>query len=465
MKKPIKIPSGKNKYYLLKNRLRKNDNLSENQKINLITKFFIMMNNNHEIKFLDENDINYFIDMIKKENTLTHILTKEIKNFITEDFYDEKYRYLKDILYKYIIETYYTIGDISIFSVPDEIKKHKKGKNLIKRQHTFFIIVKNFGMYQGLKRRLFNQMVKSFDKSIANYIKEYIDSYEGINKNNEPVLVGDIKIDKNFNMIQTIDYIYKDIDKYISDFRVKDESSTKDNSIIHLNFDNITINSKSRIFKERLLYHYSLLLSNSIVDNKYLEIKVYEDFFDNEGLYFLNNILFFIENKKYYHALKEVIIFFEYSLRNNLEKNKIPINIYKYNKEDQEKSFINFIEYIKEDNEKRKKYANIDSLKNEYFNFMRNEEYGNISLNSLTLKDLIDVSVNNDYLTKNESFFIKFLLLNDKGEGENFRNNILHGIKNEYFYYNCQNKEDSNKVFIFSTFYILYVILKMKEIL
>lgn len=465
MKKTIKIPRGKNQYDFFKNSLRESNNLSENEKINLIKDFFIMMNNNNKIRFLDENDIHYFIDMVKKENSLTLILIEQIKNFISEDFYDEKYRYLKDILYKYIIETYYTIGDISIFSVPDEIKKHKKGKNLIKRQHTFFIIIKNFGMYQGLKRRLFNQMVKEFDKSIANYIKEYIDSYEIINKNNEPVLVGDIKIDKNFNMIQTVDYIYKDIDKYISDFRVKDESSTKEDSRIHLNFDNVSINGESRIFKERLLYYYSLLLSNSIDDSKYLEIKMYEDFFDNEGFYFINNILFFIEHKKYYHAFKEVIIFFEYSLRNNLEKNKTPINSYKYNKEDQEKSFSKFIEYIKEDNKKRKKYANIDSLKNEYFHFMRNEEDGNISLNSLTLKNLIDVSVNNDYLTKNESFFIKFLLLNDKGEGENFRNDILHGIKNEYFYYNCQNKEDSEKIFLLTFFYIFYVILKIKKII
>lgn len=465
MEKMIKTPKGKDKYDFFKNNLRESDNLSENEKINLIKEFFIMMNNNNKIAFLDENDVNHFIDMVKKENSLMLILSEEIENFINEDFYDEKYRYLKDILYKYIIETYYTTGDISIFSVPDEIKKHKKGKNLIKRQHTFFIIVKNFGMYQGLKRKLFNNMVKFFDKSIANYIKEYIDSYEGINKSNEPVLVGNIKIDKNFNMMQTIDYIYKDIDKYISDFRMKDESGTKDDSRIYLNFDNVTINGESRIFKERLLYHYSLLLSNSAVDSQYLEIKMYEDFFDNDGLYFFNNILFFLENKKYYHALKEVIIFFEYSLRNNLEINKTPINSYKYNKEEQEKSFSEFIERIKEDNKKRKKYANIDSLKNEYFHFMRNEEDGNILLNSLTLKNLIDVSVNNDYLTKNESFFIKFLLLNDKGEGENFRNDILHGIKNEYFYYNCQNKEDSEKIFLLTFFYIFYVVLKINNII
>lgn len=465
MEKMIKIPSGKNQHDFLKNRLRKNENLSKNEKENLIKDFFMIINNNYKIQFLNESDINYFIDMVKKENPLMPILTEEIEKFINKDSYDEKYRYLKNILYKYIIETYYTTGDISIFSVPDEIKKHKKGKNLIKRQHTFFIIVKNLGMFQGLKRRLFNNMAKEFDKSIANYIKEYTDLCESMNKNNDPILVGDIKIDKNLNMIQTIDYIYKGIDKYISDFRVKEESGTKNDSRIYLNLENLTINGESRIFKEHLLYYYSLLLSNSTVYSQYLEIKMYEDFFDNESLYFFKNILFFVENKKYYHALREVVLFFEYSLRNNLEINKTPINSYKYNKEDQEKSFSNFIENIKEDSNKIKKYKNIDSLKNEYFHFMRNEEDGNTSLNSLTLKNLIDVSVNNDYLTNNESFFIKFLLLNNKGEGENFRNDILHGIKNEYFYYNCQNKDDSKKIFLLTFFYIFYVILKIKKII
>lgn len=446
----------------LKKALKNMNILSNDEKIVLI-KFFFIIINTKKIKHLDENNINDFIVMLQKNQNL--LITEEIEKFINEDSYDDEDIYLKDIIYKYIIETYYSIGNIGIFKVPEEFKRTKKGKKLIKRQHMFFNVIKNFGMYQGPKRKLFACMAKEFDTSIANDIKKYINSYKSINEYNAPILTGNIKMDKNLNLIKIIEFIYNSIDKKIEDFKLESKSGVVDDSIIFFNLDNIEVNKNSKILKDCLLYEHALLLVNSMTDNKYLEIRIYENRFDKADCYFFKNITYFIEHKMYYNAFKETIIFFEFALRNNLEINNIPINNYKYNKEEQEDSFNNFVRHIKNNDFKNKKYLNINSLRDDYFDFIRNEEKGNISLNSIMLNNLIDLSVTNNYLTRNESFFIKYLLLNDKGEGQNFRNEICHGIKNEYFYYVIQNKEDSDKIFILSTFYILYLILKMNKIL
>lgn len=446
----------------LKNILTNTSSLSNDEKINLANDFFIIINTK-KIKFLNENDFDIFITMLNKNQHL--LITEEIENFINKDSYEQQDRHLKDILYKYIIETYYSRGNISIFRVPEELKKTKKGKNLIERQHMFFNVIKNFAMFQGLKRKMFGQMTKEFDNSIANNIKKYLDSYLSINEDNTPILIGDEKMDTNLNLIQMLDFIHNKIDKEIENFRLTGKPNIIYDRFVFFNADNVEVNGESQIFKNQLLYYHALLFTNSATNSKYLEIRSYENKFNETDYYYFKNIVHFIDHRMYYHAFKETILFFEFSLRNNLEINNTPINNYKYNKEEQEDSFNNFVIHIKNDESKNKKYLNINSLREDYFDFMKNEEKGNMSLNSIVLKNLIDVSVTNNYLTKNESFFIKYLLLNDKGEGENFRNEICHGIKNEHFYYVIQNKEDSNKIFILSTFYILYVILKMNKIL
>lgn len=190
------------------------------------------------------------------------------------------------------------------------------------------------------------------------------------------------------------------------------------------------------IKKDKLLtnvtrFKISYLLSVFLSDN--YDIDWFDEFDEKNAnekyIVYLKNIINLKSKGQHYHSFKESILFLELVLRNKL--NEIGSNVNEYKRREKEeniKYMENINEWLSEDlgmNQKEIKEINED-LKEDYdFNNT------NFTENTLLLNDLINKSKKEKILLQEQSEGLKFLLLSDKGQGLNLRNQIFHGLKNK----------------------------------
>ena len=460
----------KNNCNTLKEFLNNNDKISNKDLPTFIKIFFIILLDDR-VQYLEEKDINKFIEIIDK-NYIPDLIG-HFRIFIKKDSYDLKVRPLKNLLYKYMIEKYYLNQGIEDFIFDDKISA--KRKNIfIEKQKLYFNIVKNTGMVQPLyKINFFNRMARCFHKSIAQDIKNYTDLYEkNMNKKYKDIdfiwkcsdLDHDImKLESGLEIIkETRKFLINDV----SEFFNKSESIQYHSILKSINDNGEEINPERAYIKKDLLIKYSTIVNNKLSKEKLNEIALIEKLFSKKEGYFFNKIIKFLNLDMLYDALKESIIFLESTLRDILTD--LNNEILEYDMGSAEERKENFIQFIKHLEKQQQIWKDDDILidtlylTHTYNYFIDHFSWGNIKVKNNLMNTLLNNSLHENLLTKEDIFFLKYLLLKDNGEGLNLRNEIFHGFKNELYFYETEVKENYEMIFKLTIFYILSCIIKMK---
>lgn len=454
----------------LKRLLENYEKICEQDLIKLSKVFFIILMDNR-VKYLEKKDIERFIEIIDK-NYIPNLF-QQIQIFIKKDSYALESKPLKNILYKYFIERYYLHDGVKDFCFDKESSKKKKLIS-IDKQKIYFETIKNTGMIRPLQKlKLFSSMAMFFHKNIAQDIKKYVDVYnENMNKKYE-----DVDFAWNFNFqheimnlnsgIEIINKTRECLINEINGFLNKSDSTESYLPIVSINNNCGKIDFKSNNFKYYILVKYSSILNKALKKESFEEIILTRNLFSKKESYFFDKIIKFIEMDMLYDALKESIIFIESTLRDSLtELNKEILEYDISAVKEKKENFIRFMKYIEEKQKNWKEndlLLDISYLTVSYNDFIDNYSLGDVQVKSNLMNTLINNSVQEKLLREEDLFFLKFLLLNDNGEGLNLRNNIIHGLKNEFDFYEMEVKENNKLIFKLTIFYILACIISIKR--
>lgn len=444
--------------------LNNNDQIKD---LNLFISNILILLNTKKINKLSENNIQLFIDILKNSSNFDYSL---IDNFIKNDNYSEKERSKKNIIYSYILSNLSSPECLYLFKINTKSKNIKK--NLIARQNFIFdFIIKEKKLTKLRTRHFINKMINIFDNQIGHKINDYNnyltqDSYiefKDVYKEHEIINLSSDSLQhlifEVYNLMNNeIDIPDETFNNKIESLDISiNKSNPNENlkvSFLSLDSKGQSINSFRYQIKDDISAKYSLILNKNI--------KIYNDIDKNNfrdhllTIYttaqhkkYIENIFYFLINKDVYSALKESILFIENFLRDHLERQNHIFSIYNYKQ-------IDDINTIFKNCFQNTPYYNEDMK--EILNKYLNEKYkDNYALSSKMLNSLINISYESHLITKQNYIFLKFFLLNDDNEGKNFRNNIFHGIKNEYDYFCSENKNNNMMIFELTIFYIIAI--------
>lgn len=445
----------------LKNILRNIDSLNYEEKITVIKSFLIILNS-PKIDKISIDDMNIFMNLVEGK------WDKSYELFIKKDKYYEKDRELKNIFYKYIIETFYmTDYGVEIFGGESSDENH------IKRQLMFFYVIQNTGSSSYLKKmKLFQKISIKFNGVLAQNIQDYINNLQlNLSKNCDKVIWDDsnMQVIEEKSLLKRVNIICNSLDCDLGEININKDNKNNKNKIqiTSVNESGIKSDFYSSFQKKCVLDYYSIFLNANFKNKDLKELKELRSIFNIEECYFYDKVLILMEKNLIYDALKESILFLEYFLRKMMpEAGEIKVKYDKSLITDKKNKFISFLNYIKNNQESwDENDILLDTLylKKEFSNFIDNNSE-DIKKKSYLFHDLLMIASENLLITKSNKVFLQYVLLNDNHEGLNLRNEIFHALKNEYHYYVIEVKENMDMIFNLIIFYILSLIINSRSV-
>lgn len=390
-----------------------------------------------------KSNLNIILKMIFTNGSikeLEEVLQKKIINFIKNDniFSKEEISYL-------LKETNH---DLFLYFITGNLINNEDLINELlilnkERQNKLFKIILNNPEIDGLKKIfLKNEAIKKLNPEIATVIKDSDKDLTGLAKLEQEIKPCKIIYKNTFNYILMI--------KKIMDINLLNSSSgsafldccediNQDGEVISSNYlkkyNSLFISSFSNdiSFKNR-----SILKLHSEIDSNML---FYENIVSSQYYKEITKNLSIGNN---YIAMTNSILFMENFLRKELKRQTGIDQKYKNKKQKDE-------EYLINDFCKKNKIN--DEIKSKYIEELKEKNVKNFNANSSLFKELLSYSKERNLITEEEYVGLNFLLLNDKNEGLNLRNNIFHAFKTEADY------EGLEHIFSFVSIYILGIIM------
>lgn len=408
----------------------------------------IVKNRNNVFK-LNENQFKKIIEKFFFTN-------KDSKSFFKILYESSDSSYNMDLLYNNLLDSQEYIEDIFIFT--SHIKSKEKREKIQNLFIKFFLIKNNNSI---LNIDISNKMKKHFDSKV---LKDLVVT---INQNDFELFhfeqeIPKINCNEDFLLpIFIVDNMNCGFKEFVLDrqLHMADLSKSYNEKSQEINIINKNIKDMTIAIYSSILY---LNCKNKNTDSFKNLIKINNDsLYSRSFLEYYENINLFLKENNYFMAVKEAILFFEFNLRvfskERTDVYKEIINIIKKEQREKDLDILRIIEQ-----KRNKKFADYEMT---LYNDKIDKKFENFEINidKVSFETLLDAMVNTGKISDPESEIIKYILLNNKNEGLNFRNKIFHSLISEL---NIKKElgDWTNHLLFFIVLYLVVSTLKMNSL-